>query len=124
MCTLQYIWYVSSDCFCVTKCPGLYMLLMYQLRSSSAEIAIHPGASRIGVDVIVWAMVSESAIYREKLFFEAVWFPVCDFISEEDGVEKFCFVLVYGVVVEEVIRYCKIFSIIVLSNSKNMPNFQ
>ena len=53
MHTLLYIWYVSSDCFCVTKYPGPYMLLMYQLSSSGTEIAVRPWASQIGVDIVV-----------------------------------------------------------------------
>ena len=97
---------------------------MYQLRSSGAEIGVRPRASRIGVDVIVWAIVSEGVVYREKLFFEGVWFSVCDFISEEDFVEKFGFVLAYGIVVEEVVCYCKILSIVLLSKFKNVPDFQ
>ena len=58
----RYIWYVPSACTCVTKCPAPYTLLMYRVRSSGAEIGIRPGASRIGVDVVVWAMASEYAV--------------------------------------------------------------
>ena len=123
MHTLRYIWYVSSDCFCVTKCPGPYMLLMYQLRSSGAEIGIRPWASQIGVDVVVWAIVSECSVDREEFFFEGVWFSVCNFISEEDFVKKFSFILAYGVVVEEVVCYCKILSVVLLSEFKNVPDF-
>ena len=53
---------MPSICLGVTKYPAPYMLLMYQVRSSSAEIGIRPGASQIGVDVIVWAIVSEYAV--------------------------------------------------------------
>ena len=62
MYTLRYMWYVLSVCLGVTKYPTPYMLLMYQLRSSSAEIAVRPWASQIGVDVVVWAIVSEYVI--------------------------------------------------------------
>ena len=72
---------MSSICFCVTKCPGPYMLLMYQLRSSSAEIGVCPGASQIRVDVVVWAIVSEYAVDGKKLFFEGVWLCVCAWAS-------------------------------------------
>ena len=100
------------------------MLLMYQLRSSSAEIGVCPQASWIRVDVIVWAIVSECLVDGEEFFFEGVWFSVCDFISEEDFVKKFSFILAYGVVVEEVICYCKILSVVLLSKFKNVPDLQ
>ena len=100
------------------------MLLVYQLRSSSAEIGVHPQASRIGVDVIVWAIVSECLVDQEEFFFQGVWFFVCDFISEEDFVKKFSFVLANGIVMEEVVCYCKVLSVVLLSEFKNMPNFQ
>ena len=124
MCMSQYIWYVLSVHLGVTKCPAPYMLLMYQVRSSGAEIGIRPGASRIGVDVVVWAIVSECSVDGKELFFKGVWLSVCDFISEEDFVEKFSFVLANGVVVEVVVCYCKILSVIFLSKFKNVPNFQ
>ena len=72
------------------------------------------------MDVVVWAIVSEYAVDGEELFFKGV----CDFISEEDFVEKFGFFLVYDVVVEEVVCYCKIRSIVLLSEFKDVPNFQ
>ena len=97
---------------------------MYQLRSSGAEIGVRPWASRIGVDVVVCAIVSECSVDGEEFFLEGVWFSVCDFISEEDLVEKFGFVLAYGIVVEEVVRYCKILSVVLLSKFKDVPNFQ
>ena len=115
---------MPSSCLGVTKCPALYMLLMYQVRSSSAEIGIRPGASRIGVDVVVWAIVSEYSVDGEEFFFEGVWFSVCGFIFEKDFVEKFGFVLAYGIVVEEVVRYCKILFVVLLSKFKNVPDFQ
>ena len=115
---------MPSICFCVTKCPAPYTLLMYQLRSSGAEISVRPQASRIGVDVVVWAIVSEYAVDGKKLFFEGVWLSVCDFVSEEDFVEKFAFFFGYGFAVEEVICYFKIFPIVVLSDFKNVPDLQ
>ena len=62
MRTSRYIWYVPSACLGVTKCPAPYMLLMYQLRSSGTEIGVRPWTSRIGVDVVVWAIVSEYSV--------------------------------------------------------------
>ena len=120
---LRYIWYVLSDCFCVTKCPGPYMLLMYQLRSSSAEIGVCPQASWIRVDVIVWAIVSECLVDGKEFLFEGVWFPVYDFVSEEDLVEKFSFILGYGVAVKEVVCYGNILSVVLLSEFKDVPDF-
>ena len=114
---------MPSVCFCVTKCPAPYTLLIYQLRSSGAEIGICPGASRIRVDVVVWAIVSEYSVDGEEFLLEGVWFSVCDFISEENFVKKFGFVLGYGVVVEEVVRYCSILSVIFLSEFKDVANF-
>ena len=83
---------MPSVCFCVTKCPALYALLMYQLRSSGTEIGIRPGASRIGVDVVVWAVVSEDAVYRAYCLLKSVWFCVGNSVPEEDAVEEFGFV--------------------------------
>ena len=97
---------------------------MYQLRSSGTEIGIRPGASRIRVDVVVWAIVSEYSVDGEEFFLKCVWFSVCDFVSEEDFVEKFGFILGYGVAVEEVIHYRKILSVIFLSEFKDVPDFQ
>ena len=97
---------------------------MYRVRSSGAEIGVRPGASRIGVDVVVWAIVSEYAVDGKKVFFEGVWLSICDFVSEKDFVEKFTFFFGYGVVVEEVICYCTIFSVVVLSDFKNVPDLQ
>ena len=97
---------------------------MYQLRSSGAENGIRPRASRIGVDVVVWAIVSEYAVDGKKLFFEGVWLSVHDFVSEEDFVKKFGFFFGYGVVVEEVICYRKILSVVFLSEFKDVPDFQ
>ena len=57
------IYMICAVClFGVTKCSALYMLLMYQLRSSGAEVAVCPQVSQIGVDVVVWAIVSEYAV--------------------------------------------------------------
>ena len=78
---------------------------MYRVRSSGAEIGVCPGTSRIGVDVIVWAIVSEYAVDGEKFLLKSVWFSVCDSISEEDLVEEFGFIFGYGVVVEEKVCY-------------------
>ena len=94
-----------SACLCVTKCPVLYTLLIYWVRSSGTEIGVCPGASRIGMDVVVWAIVSEYAVDGKKFFFKGIWFSVCDFIPEEDLVEEFGFVLGYGVAVEEEVCY-------------------
>ena len=76
------------------------------------------------MDVVVWAIVSEYAVDGEELFFKGVWFSVCDFISEEDFVKKPGFFLVYDVVVEEVVCYCKILSIAFLFKFKHVPDFQ
>ena len=91
MYTLWYIWYVLSVCLGVTKCSVPYMLLMYQLRSSSAEIAVCPQASRIRVDVVVWAIVSEYMIYQAKFFLESVWLCVGNSVSEINFVKHFPF---------------------------------
>ena len=113
-----------SACLCVTKCPALYMLLMYQVRSSGTEIGICPGASWIRVDVIVWAIVSEYLVDGKEFLLKGIWFFVCDFISEEDFVEEFGFILGYSVAVEEEVCYGNIFSVVILFKFKDVPNFQ
>ena len=60
---------------------------MYQLRSSGTEIAVCPQASQIGVDVIVWAIVSESLVDGKEFFLKCVWFCICNFLSDINAVE-------------------------------------
>ena len=79
-----------------------------------------PGASQIGVDVVVWAIVSECSVDGEKLFFEGVRFFVCNFISEEDFIEKFGFIFAYGVVVDA--RYSPLYSCLSLKMCQTFNN--
>ena len=84
MHTLQYMWYVPSDCHCVMKCPALYILLIYLLKSSRAKVVICPWVNQIVGFCVVWAILSEYAVYDAKGFFKCVWVVGCSSISEVD----------------------------------------